>query len=263
VVVIAAVELCHVSFHFDDARRVLRDVSLRVMPGERVALIGPNGAGKTTLLLHVAGLLPESDDGGHGEGEVTVFGEAIGHGSADVVRRQVGLLFQDPDDQLFCPTVGEDVGFGPRQLGLGGDPLARRVSEALARVGLEGFERRLPHHLSGGEKRRVALAGLLAYEPGVLVLDEPTSGLDPRARRQLIGVLGALSATQLIATHDLALAAELCPRAVVLDGGGVAADGLTRELLRDDACMLAHGLEKPSRDLPAYLLDSDGASDGP
>ena len=254
-----ALELRHVSFRFDDATPALVDVSLRVAQGEGVALIGPNGAGKSTLLLHVAGLLPEPGSG-LGEGEVLLFGERLHPAGADAARRQVGLLFQDPDDQLFCPTVGEDVAFGPRQLGLRGDALARRVAASLSQVGLGGFERRLPHQLSGGEKKRVALAGLLAYAPTLLVFDEPTSGLDPRARRQLITVLRGLPATRLFATHDLALVAETCSRTVVIDAGRVAADGPTMQILCDDALMLAHGLETPRLDLPARLLGPEGSA---
>jgi cobalt/nickel transport system ATP-binding protein len=160
------------------------------------------------------------------------------------------LLFQDPDDQLFCPTVGEDVAFGPRQLGLRGPELEARVAESLAAVGLSGFEGRLPHRLSGGEKKRVALAGLLAYGPEILVFDEPTSGLDPRGRRQLISVLVGLRATRLVATHDLALVAELCARTIVLDAGHVIADGATADILNDDDLMFSHGLERPRLDLP-------------
>jgi cobalt/nickel transport system ATP-binding protein len=258
----SAVQFRHVSFHFDDATPALVDVSFALAPGERVALVGPNGAGKTTLLLHLAGILPEQDGGAHGEGEIAVFGETLRAGAENVVRRQVGLLFQDPDDQLFCPTVGDDVGFGPAQLGLKGNALRLRVAEALARVGLTGFEKRLPHRLSGGEKKRAALAGLLAYDPQILAFDEPTSGLDPRSRRQLMTVLNGLTATQIFATHDLALAAEMCPRTIVLDAGVVVADGATRALLRDDARMVAHGLERPSYDLPARLLDDLGSAGG-
>jgi cobalt/nickel transport system ATP-binding protein len=252
-----AVELRRLSFHFDDATPALVDVSIRVGQGESVALIGPNGAGKSTLLLHVAGLLPEPGSG-HGEGDVLLFGKRIHSATADAARRQVGLLFQDPDDQLFCPTVGEDVAFGPRQLGLGEDALRRRVAKSLAQVGLSGFERRLPHQLSGGEKKRVALAGLLAYDPTILVFDEPTSGLDPRARRRLITVLRGLPATRLFATHDLALVAETCSRTVVIDAGRVVADGPTMQILGDDALMLAHGLETPRLDLPARLFGPEG-----
>jgi cobalt/nickel transport system ATP-binding protein len=249
------VELRRVSFHFDDATPALVDISFQIAPGERVAVVGPNGAGKSTLLLHVAGLLPESEGGAHGQGDIVLFGEILGPENSNVARRKVGLLFQDPDDQLFCPTVGADVAFGPEQLGLRGESLRLRVAESLAKVGLDGFERRLPHRLSGGEKKRVALAGLLAYEPELLAFDEPTSGLDPRARRQLITLLGDLSATQLFATHDLALVAETCSRTIVLDAGRIVADGPTRDIFLDDERMRAHGLELPRRDLPPHLLE--------
>jgi cobalt/nickel transport system ATP-binding protein len=254
--VTAAINLCALSFHFDDGTVALTDVSFDVAAGECVALIGPNGAGKSTLLLHVAGLLPERGSG-HGTGEVRIFGQRTGVDAEGAPRHRVGLLFQDPDDQLFCATVREDVAFGPQQLGMRGDALWERVSEALEKVGLTGFEHRPPHRLSGGEKKRVGLAGLLAYRPDILAFDEPTAGLDPRARRQLVSVIKDLSATRLLATHDLALVAETCTRAILLDGGRVAADGPARALLRNDALMAAHGLEVPRRDLPARLLGSD------
>jgi cobalt/nickel transport system ATP-binding protein len=250
------IELHHLSFHFEDGTPALEDVSFEIAEGECVALIGPNGAGKSTLLLHLIGILPEPGRG-HGEGEVRLFGERLDHSTLKAARLRVGLLFQDPDDQLFCPTVGEDVAFGPRQLGLRGDALSKRVEDALAQVGLAGFEPRLPHRLSGGEKKRVGLAGLLACAPQALAFDEPTSGLDPRARRQLIGVLRDLRVTRLLATHDLALVAETCSRTIVLDAGRVVADGPTRALLRDDELMFAHGLERPRFDLPAALLVDD------
>jgi cobalt/nickel transport system ATP-binding protein len=161
------------------------------------------------------------------------------------IRRRIGLLFQDPDDQLFCPTVWEDVAFGPRQLGLREPALSRLVAESLAQVGLAGFEERLPHHLSRGEKRRACLAGLLACDARALVLDEPTSDLDPRGRRELMTLLARLPVTQLIATHDLEFVVEICPRTIVLDGGRIVADGPTRRLLDDEPLMLAHGLERP------------------
>lgn len=250
-----AIEVRDLSFHFDDGTLALQNVSLQVAEGECVALIGPNGAGKSTLLLHLAGILPEPGIG-HGEGEVILLGERLNRETANVVRRYIGLLFQDPDDQLFCATVGEDVAFGPRQLGLRGEALRERVSQSLAKVGLAGFEPRLPHRLSGGEKKRVGLAGLLAYEPRVLVFDEPTSGLDPRSRRQLIAILERLPATRVFATHDLALAAETCSRTIVLDAGRVVADGPTRQILRDDELMVAHGLERPRLDLPERFLEA-------
>jgi len=237
-----AVEVRDLAFAYSDGTPALRGVSFAVAEGECVGIVGPNGAGKSTLLLHLNGVLPEAPDG---SGAVHVFGAPITKENLYEVRRTVGLLFQDPDDQLLCPTVGEDVAFGPRQLGLGGPELGARVAAALARVGLAGFEARSAHHLSRGEKRRVCLAGLLACESRVLVLDEPTSELDPRGRRELKSLLASIPATKLIATHDLEMVVELCSRVVVLDRGQVVAAGETVALLGDEALMLAHGLERP------------------
>lgn len=237
-----AVEVHDLRFSYPDGTPALRGVSFAVGEGECVGIIGPNGAGKSTLLLHLNGVLPDVPDG---SGAVRIFGEPITRANVYKVRRTVGLLFQDPDDQLLCPTVGEDVAFGPRQLGVGEPELGTRVAAALARVGLAGFEARSAHHLSRGEKRRVCLAGLLACESRVLVLDEPTSELDPRGRRELRALLAALPATMLIATHDLELVVETCSRVVVLDRGQVVAAGETVALLGDEALMLAHGLERP------------------
>jgi cobalt/nickel transport system ATP-binding protein len=230
------------SYRYPDGHDALRDVSFTLAPGERVALIGPNGAGKSTLLLHLNGLLPDRPPS---TPAVTVDGLPVAEANLREIRRRVGLLFQDPDDQLFCPTVWEDVAFGPRQLGLREPELSRLVTESLAQVGLAGFEERLPHHLSRGEKRRACLAGLLACDARVLVLDEPTSDLDPRGRRELMALLSRLPVAQLIATHDLEFVVEICPRTIVLDGGRIVADGPTRRLLDDEPLMLAHGLERP------------------
>ena len=241
-----ALELRDLRFSYPDGSEALRGVDLRVAEGECVGLIGPNGAGKSTLLLHLNGILPEF--GGRRDGPssaVRVFGETIAPANLASIRRTVGLLFQDPDDQLFCPTVFEDVAFGPRQFGLGEGEVRRVVAQALAMVGLAGFDTRAPHRLSGGEKRRVCLAGVLACEPRILVLDEPTSNLDPRGRRELKALLATIPATKIIATHDLELIVELCSRAVVLDGGKVVAEGPTVDLLSDEPLMLAHGLERP------------------
>ena len=229
-------------FRYDDGTEALRGVSFSVAAGESVGLIGPNGAGKSTLLLHLNGLLPESREG---PDSVWVDGLPIATGNLPEVRRRVGLLFQDVNDQLFCPTVFEDVAFGPRQLGLDDADIAERVADSLAKVGLTGFDHRAPHHLSGGEKRRVCLAGVLACRPSILVLDEPTSSLDPKGRRELKELLNQIPLTKLIATHDLELVVELCSRVVVLDKGVVVAEGPTSELLSNDALMLQHGLERP------------------
>ena len=230
------------AYRYPDGHEALREVSFSMQPGERVALIGPNGAGKSTLLLHLNGLLPDRLPSAPA---VTVEGLPILEPNLCEVRRRVGLLFQDPDDQLFCPTVWEDVAFGPRQLGIDEPQLSQLVRESLRQVGLAGFEERLPHHLSRGEKRRACLAGLLACDARLLVLDEPTSDLDPRGRRELMALLTRLPVAQLIATHDLEFVVEICPRAIVLDGGRIVADGPTLELLDDEALMLAHGLERP------------------
>jgi cobalt/nickel transport system ATP-binding protein len=237
-----AIEITNLKYRYHDGTEALRGVSFSVAPGECVALLGPNGSGKSTLLLHLNGILPEKLSG---DGAVKILGEPVGTQNIETIRRQVGLVFQDPDDQLFCPTVQEDVAFGPQQLGLAEADVASRVGKALAQAGLAGFGRRATHHLSHGEKRRVCLAGVLACEPAILILDEPTSDLDPRGRREFKALLRRISATKLIATHDLELAVELCARTIILDHGQIVADGRTVELLADEPLMLAHGLERP------------------
>jgi cobalt transport protein ATP-binding subunit len=237
-----AIEINNLKYRYHDGTEALRDVSFRVLPGECVALLGPNGSGKSTLLLHLNGILPEKFPG---EGEVKIFGEPISVKNLAAIRRDVGLVFQDPDDQLFCPTVAEDVAFGPQQLGLSSDEIQTRVRKSLAQVGLSGFEQRATHHLSHGEKRRSCLAGVLACEPKVLVLDEPTSDLDPRGRREFKALLRTMPGAKVIATHDLEMAVELCARSIILDRGQIVADGRTMDLLNDERLMLAHGLERP------------------
>jgi cobalt/nickel transport system ATP-binding protein len=226
-------------YAYPDGRRALDGVDLVVAPGERVAVLGPNGAGKTTLVLHLNGTLTAAS------GTIEVGGVPVEKATLKEVRRRVGLVFQDPDDQLFMPTVYDDVAFGPANLGLRHEALTARVDAALDAVGLPGFGDRAPHHLSLGQKRRAAVATVLAMEPDLLVLDEPTANLDPAARRELATVLTALDLTTLVVTHDLPYALELCPRSVILAAGRIVADGPTRELLGDAELLAAHRLELP------------------
>jgi cobalt/nickel transport system ATP-binding protein len=234
-----ALAVADLAFTYPDGTPGLRGLDLVVQAGERVALLGPNGAGKTTLALHLNGI-HRAD-----RGRVAVSGIELSDANVRDVRRRVALVFQDPDDQLFMPTVREDVAFGPANLGLRGDELAARVAEALAAVDGSHLAGRAPHHLSGGERRRIALATVLAMRPDVLVLDEPTSNLDPASRRELVEVLGQLPVTQLVITHDLPFALELCPRAVVVNGGRVVADGATGDVLSDGPLLAANRLELP------------------
>ncbi|RJL30808.1 energy-coupling factor ABC transporter ATP-binding protein [Bailinhaonella thermotolerans] len=227
------------AYAYPDGTQALFGVDLTVARGERVALLGPNGAGKTTLVLHLNGILTP------GLGGVSVGGLPVTKANLKEIRRRVGLVFQDPDDQLFMPTVREDVAFGPANLGLRGEELERRVTWALDRVGMLGEIDRAPHHLSFGQRRRVAVATVLAMEPEILVLDEPSSNLDPAARRELAEILRSLDVTVLMVTHDLPYALELCERSLILSGGVIVADGPTRELLADSALLAAHRLELP------------------
>ncbi|MDQ6525511.1 ABC transporter ATP-binding protein [Nocardioides sp. LHD-245] len=231
------------AFAYPDGHQALFGVDLHVHQGERVALLGPNGAGKTTLVLHLNGIL--SGETGHGEGSVAVSGLSVTKKNLLEIRRRVGVVFQDPDDQLFMGSVRADVGFGPANLGLKGAALEQRVLEALDRVGMADFADRPPHHLSFGQRRRVAVATVLAMEPEILVLDEPSSNLDPASRRELADILRGLDVTLLMVTHDLPYALELCPRSVVLSDGRVVADGRTYDVLTDEALMRAHRLELP------------------
>jgi len=232
-----AVSIEGLSFAYPDGRQALRDISLRIASGEKVGLVGPNGAGKSTLLLHLNGLLQSQ------AGQVHTCGLDVSNGNLGAVRAAVGMVFQDPNDQLFCPTVFEDVAFGLLYQGLPKASVQARVAEALAAVGMEGFESRSSYRLSLGEKKRIALATVLVLQPEILALDEPSAGLDPRARRSLIELLATLHPTLLIATHDLALVQELCARVVVLDEGGVVADGPASTILGDAPLLARHGLE--------------------
>ncbi|MCA1954501.1 MAG: energy-coupling factor ABC transporter ATP-binding protein [Anaerolinea sp.] len=231
-----AVWVQRLSYAYPDGQQALKDVSFALRPGEKVALVGPNGAGKSTLLLHLNGIL-------RGDGEVQVGGLRVEEKTLGRVRALVGLVFQSPDDQLFSPTVFDDVAFGPIYQGLGRAEVERRVDEALQAVHMQGYAGRVSHHLSVGEKKRIAIATVLAMKPMVLALDEPSAGLDPRARRGLMKLLAELPQAMLVATHDLALVAELLPRMIVMDEGKIVADGDTQVLLRDEALLRQHGLE--------------------
>jgi cobalt/nickel transport system ATP-binding protein len=242
--VTAAIDIQGLAFASPDGRQALFGVDLAIAPWERVALLGPNGAGKTTLVLHLNGILGAAA-GGAGTGTVRIGGLDVVRPHLAEVRRRVGLVFQDPDDQLFMPTVRDDVAFGPANAGLRGAELDARVREALEQVGMVEHADRPPHHLSFGQRRRVAVATVLAMRPQVLVLDEPSSNLDPASRRELAEIITALDVTVLMVTHDLPYALQLCPRSVLLDGGRVVADGPTRDLLADADLMRAHRLELP------------------
>ena len=233
------VELDHVHFRYPDGFEALRGVDLRIGAGEKVALVGPNGAGKSTLMLQLNGTLsPE-------HGTVRVAGLAVGKDTIRRVRSEVGLVFQDPDDQLFSPTVFDDVAFGPLHMGLPADEVHRRVERALAAVGMSAFAHRVPHRMSLGQRKRVALATVLSMDPSILVFDEPSAGLDPRGRRELIGLLRGLEQTLLVSTHDMRLVQDVFPRTVVVDEGVVVADGPTGAILSDTPLLDAHGLEAP------------------
>ena len=231
-----SIDVRHLSFSYPDGHPALEDVSFRIAPGEKVALVGPNGAGKSTLLLHLNGILI-------GQGELIICGHILSQTTLGPIRAAVGMVFQDPDDQLFSPTVLEDVAFGPIYMGLSESQIRLRVTTALGSVGMSGQETRVSHHLSNGEKKRVAIASVLAMQPEVLVLDEPTAGLDPRGRRNLIRLLRDLPQTMLVSSHDLQMVAELLPRTILLDRGRVFADGSTAALLADPHLLEAHGLE--------------------
>ena len=231
------IEVEKLSYSYPDGHVALREASLTIAPGEKVALVGPNGAGKSTLMLHLNGIL-------QGQGSVRVCGLDVIKNNLGKVRAAVGLVFQNPDDQLFSPTVFDDVAFGPIYQGLKEAEVRARVTQALDAVHMREYAQRVSHHLSTGEKKRIAIATVMSMEPEILVLDEPSAGLDPRARRSLINLLRELPQTMLVSTHDLRLVHELFPRTVIMDDGRIVADGPTDQLLNDEALLNAHGLEK-------------------
>ena len=229
------IEIKNLSFTYPDGHRGLKNVNLVVCPGENVAVIGPNGAGKSTLLLHLNGIL-------RGNSTVKICGLVVEEKSLKQIRKKVGLIFQDPEDQLFSLNVFDDVAFGPINMGYSESEVKRRVAQALEWVGMVGYEQRSPHHLSVGEKKRIAIATVLALGPEILVIDEPTSNLDPRSKWSLVELLNQLPITKIIATHDLELVRALCHRTVVMDEGKIAADGKTESILNDIHLLKAHGL---------------------
>jgi cobalt/nickel transport system ATP-binding protein len=231
------IEVEKLSYAYPDGHVALRETSLIIAPGEKVALVGPNGAGKSTLMLHLNGIL-------QGQGSVRVCGLDVMDKNLGRVRAAVGLVFQNPDDQLFSPTVFDDVAFGPIYQGLTEAEVRERVDQALDAVHMRDYVKRVSHHLSVGEKKRIAIATVLSMNPEILVLDEPSAGLDPRARRTLINQLRELPQTMLVSTHDLRLVQELFPRTIIMDDGRIVADGPTEQLLNDEALLKAHGLEK-------------------
>ncbi len=237
-----SLQISNLAFAYPDGNQALFGVNLTINKGERVALLGPNGAGKTTLVMHMNGIHPTM------QGEVRVAGELVdvkNKESLKSIRSKVGIVFQDPDDQLFMPTVGEDIAFGPYNMGLRGDELNAVVDEALTQVGMLKFKDRAPHHLSFGQRRRVAVATVLAMKPEILVMDEPSSNLDPASRRELADVVRSLDVTIVMVTHDLPYAMELCERSVILSGGVIVADADTEKILKDSALLAANRLELP------------------
>ena len=231
-------EVIDLRHDYPDGNQALNGISLKINRGEKVALVGPNGSGKSTLMLHTNGLLK-------GDGSISISGLDVVEENYSTVRALVGLVFQNPDDQLFSPTVFEDVAFGPLHMGLDEKIVKTRVQNALKQVNMVGYAQRYSYHLSVGEKKRIAIATVLSMEPEILILDEPTAGLDPRARRSLLELLRELPQTMLVATHDMLMVKELFHRMIVLDEGLVVADGLTKDIFKDPDLLEAHGLEMP------------------
>ena len=233
-----AIEIEKLSYSYPDGRQALYEVNLVVEPGETVAVIGSNGAGKSTLLMHLNGILRAD------AGKVLILGVAVEDRTLKWVRSKVGLIFQNPDDQLFCPTVFDDVAFGPMNMQLPDHEIRARVAQALEWVGMSGYESRSSHHLSIGEKKRIAIATILSMAPEILVIDEPTANLDPRGKWELISLINSLTMTTLVSSHDLETVAALCQRTVVLDAGRLVADGATTDILSDTTLLEQHGLAR-------------------
>lgn len=233
------IEIKNLEYSYPDNTDALRGIDLDIFRGESIGLIGPNGAGKSTLLLHLNGILRK------GPGSIEILGMKVEEKNLIKIRQKVAIVFQEPDDQLFMPTVFDDIAFGPMNTGYSEKKVRKKVKEALREVGMTGYEKRCSHHLSLGEKKRISLATVLSMQPEILILDEPTSNLDPRARRHLIELLENLSLTKIVAGHDLELILEICQRVILLDKGRIVTNGETKKVLSDKSIMEYHGLEVP------------------
>lgn len=233
------VRIKNLEYIYPDGTSALRGIDLDIFEGESIGLIGPNGAGKSTLLLHLNGILRE------GRGSIEILGMKVEEKNLIKIRQKVAIVFQQPDDQLFMPTVFDDIAFGPINAGYSEEKVRKKVKEALKEVGMTGYEKRCSHHLSLGEKKRISLATVLSMEPEIMILDEPTSNLDPRARRHLIELLNNLNLTKIVAGHDLELILEICQRVILLDEGKIVTNGETKEVLSNKSLMEYHGLEVP------------------
>ncbi len=244
-----AVEIKHLHYVYPDGTPALHGVDLTIEEGESVGIVGPNGAGKSTLLLHLNGILT-------GHGEVRIFDLPVEKKNLREIRRRVGLVFQDPDDQLFSPTVYDDVAFGPTNMGMSRAEVATAVAQALEEVGIAGMEKRSAYHLSYGQKKRAAIATVLSMNPDLLVLDEPSSNLDPRARNEFSQLLQGMRITKILVTHDLPFVFENCDRVVIMSGGKIAADGDSFSILSDEALLAEHGLELPYGFYPVRREDA-------
>jgi len=245
------ISITNVSYTYHDGTPAIKGISLDIFSGESVGVIGPNGAGKTTLLLHLNGILSSKN------GSVKIRGRETRKENIKGIRRDVGLVFQDPDDQLFMPTVFDDVAFGPINMGYADEEVRKRVAQALEWVGMKGYEGRSPHHLSVGEKKRIAIATILSMSPEILVIDEPTANLDPRAKWELIELLKGLPMTKVVASHDLEMVAALCERTIILDEGKVVADDTTASIMSNTALLERHGLAPAPRIIEAQSRGSN------
>ena len=235
-----AIEIINLSYSYPDGHKALEDINIAVGPGETVALIGPNGAGKSTLLLHLNGIIRT-------DGAVRILGVTLDDKNLKWVRSKVGLVFQNPDDQLFSPTVFDDVAFGPLNMGYAAEEVRERTSQSLELVGMKGYEERSPHHLSIGEKKRISIATILSMSPEILVIDEPTANLDPRAKWEFTELVKGLPMTKIVASHDLEMVAVLCERTIILSNSKIAADDNTKSILSNTTLLERYGLAPVSQ----------------